>query len=300
MHARSCAGVRGDDSRPSRGFTLIELLVVIAIIAILIGLLLPAVQKVRDAAARSTCQNNLKQIGIGLHAYHDAGKQFPPGFSSTTGDTNRGWGWGTYILPYIEQGPLFTQINPDQTAMTAGALAAPTDPPSNILQTRINLYICPANRPPQTNVNRGNYGTSNYSGVFGWHTTAGTDQNTKGNGMLFPRSAVHFGDVPDGTSNTLFVGERAYGKVGTVTYSGSIWPGNFNAWASTIRHIDSTTSTTEYVIQGTDVYAYSSSHTNGVNFVFGDGSVRFLTKSVDAGVQGALAARNDGNTVNVP
>src|SRR5262249_56653217 len=125
-------------------FTLIELLVVIAIIALLVGLLLPAVQKVRDAAARSSCQNNLKQVGLALQGYHDANRKFPPGYSSGVtpngDDTGPGWGWATYILPHMEQQPLFSQID----------LGIPIEAPRHAAArtTAMKSYLCPADAPP--------------------------------------------------------------------------------------------------------------------------------------------------------
>src|SRR5438552_1586910 len=123
------------------GFTLIELLVVIAIIAILIGLLVPAVQQVREAAARAQCQNNLKQLGLACHGYHDSNKRFPPGYTAAAAysdgatDTAPGWGWAAYLLPYLEQAPLFRQI--DFTRPIQGQAAA---------QAVLPLLLCPSDQ----------------------------------------------------------------------------------------------------------------------------------------------------------
>src|SRR5262245_23638724 len=120
--------------RGRRGFTLVELLVVIAIIGILMGLLLPAVQKIRDAAARTQCQNNLHQIGLALHGFHDVYKFFPPGYRATAAypDTTPGWGWAAHILPFIEQNPVAQLINFDQPVEASAAT-----------QTVIPLFVCP-------------------------------------------------------------------------------------------------------------------------------------------------------------
>src|SRR6476646_8069277 len=189
---------------PRRAFTLIELLVVIAIIAILIGLLLPAVQKIREAANRMKCSNNLKQIGLGLHNYHDTAGKFPAGWITTTPNTAGYWGWGVELLPYIEQDNLYRRLNPTQRtlqqAFQSDLLA---------LQTPLSVYRCPSDTGGPMNQNR------KFSVMLPGQTVAISISNYPGNGgnsgdhgLFQANTQVGFADIVDGTSNTIAVGER--------------------------------------------------------------------------------------------
>src|SRR5262249_8657717 len=205
--------------KPGRlAFTLIELLVVIAIIAILIGLLLPAVQQVREAANRTACQNNLKQIGLALHSFHDARKRFPPGYwdPRPPPQLGPGWGWPVYLLLYLEQAPLYRALKVDSELFGSGKNLAP---PTPLTQTALSIFRCPSDTGPAINPNYDNHATSNYRGVMAGRapviaTAAGNvvKLNTPFDafdGMFWRNSKVRVADVTDGLSNTLAVGETA-------------------------------------------------------------------------------------------
>jgi prepilin-type N-terminal cleavage/methylation domain-containing protein/prepilin-type processing-associated H-X9-DG protein len=291
--------------RPT-GFTLIELLVVIAIIAILIGLLLPAVQKVREAAARAKCVNNLKQVGLALHNYEGTYQHFPPGYVAagpyTDGatDTAPGWGWGTHLLPYLEQDNLYRAIN----------LNLPVEHPQNTAAVRqvVKLYVCPSDLAPDAAfaVPDGfgaavvTAGPSSYAACIGGDES-GPDDPT-GAGAFYRHSRTRVADVTDGTSNTIFVGERAWANAkgvwagapaGAVCAGGpkNPCPGSpsGSAPAPTLvlahTHLNNALTDTDGGLDD-----FSSLHTGGANFLFGDGSVRFLRSVTGDNADGSYTA----------
>ncbi len=190
------------------GFTLIELLVVIAIIAILISLLLPAVQKVREAASRTECVNNLKQIALGCHSYIDTYKKFPAGNTSYSIPIY-GWSWQALILPYIEQDTVYQMAQAAANAPNGWYPYAPVNP---ALSVKIEIYTCPSDERSlvATDVDGYTIAFTSYLGVSGLSADEeppDPDPSSR-DGIFYLNSQVRLVDIADGTSNTLLVGER--------------------------------------------------------------------------------------------
>ncbi len=265
----------------SRGFTLIELLVVIAIIAILIALLLPAVQQAREAARRSTCKNNLKQIGIALHNYHGTHKMFPPGWID---HTSGGIGWGLFLLPSVDQAPLYKSIGNLSTGAKPGTASK--------YQAVVPVYLCASDPSANINSRRGNHAKSNYHAFEG---DADSGQSGRGNGLFFANSNIRIRDITDGVTNTVAIGERSWSGTGSGK-SGAIWAG-LRARGNHGEISDFTQNSAGRRINGTHDNATSSSHTGGAQVVLGDGSVRFLSENLNGTVWENLGQRNDGNVI---
>jgi prepilin-type N-terminal cleavage/methylation domain-containing protein/prepilin-type processing-associated H-X9-DG protein len=288
---------------PRRAFTLIELLVVIAIISMLIGLLLPAVQKVRESAARSRCVNNLKQIGLALHGFHDANQGLPPGYlaampySDGATDTAPGWGWAAFLLPYLEQDNLTRQLN----------FALPVER-SAAIQTRLKVYLCPSDPIPVGTfaVSDGFGGTRAMAAPCSYAACCGGDESDTfgptGLGVFYRNSRTRLTDITDGTSQTLLVGEKAWSNAEGIwagAISGAViqrGPSNPNPGggaasypAATLvlshSHLNNATTDTDGGLDD-----FSSKHTNGSNFLFADGSVHFVRSIPGDNADGSFTA----------
>ena len=313
------AGARVDKSvRRSRGFTLIELLVVIAIIAILIALLLPAVQQAREAARRSTCKNNLKQLGLALQNYHDTHSVFPPGGvigpcggsppTNLTGlqecgnGESLGGNWLLYILPQMEQGPLWDKAAPILSARD------PLDYMNNIFgHFSPAAYRCsshPWDRRSNVafrsieHMSRGNYAANYGSGDL----TASYSGQTAG--VFTINSSTNIRDITDGTTNTLLVGEVNYINDVTADARGAwVYSGMGGSAFSTGRNPNSVTpdilsrctNTAEMPCteanDGTQIATLRSYHTGGVQVCLVDGSCRFISENISQAIWQALGTR---------
>ncbi len=341
-------------SSSSKGFTLIELLVVIAIIAVLIALLLPAVQNAREAARRAGCVNNLKQIGLALHNYNQAMSVFPPGYVSSINkiitnacdmdqenqsgvDLGTGWAWGSMILPFLEQQPLYNTINFNLS------VAYPANNTCSL--TALTIYLCPSDSGPSVvpvfedppdPANPGSYNAThivdtlsrgNYVGMYGLgeicsQSNALDAANNNGLGPMGSHAGIFYRNVStsiagitDGTSNTTMVGERSHNLSYVTWVARSIngWLGKtslveggtdqFNpspeeCWTQILGPCGLEDGLRTINNPEAHVEDYWSMHTGGANFMFADGSVHFLKTSINPIPWRALATRNWGEVIS--
>jgi len=335
------------------GFTLIELLVVIAIIAVLIGLLLPAVQKVREAAARLQCQNNLKQLGLACHTYHDVNAFFPPGNKFVPDPTpgNVGWSgtdpangwkgsWHVFVLPYMEQDNIYRKIpqlgtptaNSYMLAQQAGVYPVrlpygrcPSDDYNSAAYMTnyvgsmgpqcLSSAFCPELNPYGIYCDPKNNGLGDWG--YGASPAFGDTYNGSSDGLrgMFGRlgAKINIASVPDGLSNTLLIGEtlgrqNVYMQAWAGASLGPAWGSN-----SSSESVGDTIIPINYVTDDTTfngcpnpsrngwnlalAWGFKSNHSGGANFVFGDGSVHYLSQTIDHKAYQLLGCRNDGQPI---
>ncbi|QDV69102.1 Type II secretion system protein G precursor [Rosistilla carotiformis] len=312
-------------NRQNAGFTLVELLVVIAIIGILVGLLLPAVQQAREAARRMQCSNNLKQLGIALHNYHDTFQAMPSGYIdirnlNSVVDNKGHWSWSAFILPFVELGNVQDILDVGRTTPSE-ALSVHQD----VMQSLYPAFRCPSDTGPDhsstsqcagcciENSTGDNLGLSltNYLGVNNsaypraLKATNFGDGTSGATGIFFRDSDTRFRDIVDGTSNTLMVAERAY-RVGKSAYlAGELFaardyngggPSNWQHGSDAAQGVPRILLTTIFSPNNPtgsaatinhNAMGMSSLHPGGAQVCFADGSVRFLAETIHSNTSGA-------------
>lgn len=311
---------------------MIELLVVIAIIAVLIALLLPAVQQAREAARRTQCKNHMKQLGLALHNFHDVFQRFPPGaqevvYKTPRIDTTmiRGTSWLVFILPYVDQAPLYTKYD--------FTLAYGTSPnPTNVGANVIPGYYCPSGPPPKQYLDPNGGMTTNpsthYYGVMGpggatnptVNTYKGTAYNyvvgSPVNNAAYATDGIlgqyrdttgsvttgyygSFALILDGSTNTLLVAERSNSLPSGQTNDYRSWIRGQNGGSGATKNVTYPINSTFY--NGSNNFndiSFGSNHVGGCHFTLGDGSVRFISQNIDMSLYKALASRQSGEPVS--
>lgn len=291
-------------NRPrQRGFTLIELLVVIAIIAILIALLLPAVQQAREAARRTQCKNNLKQIGLALHNYHETHGQFPMGATRT----RQGLSWHVSILPQIDQAPRFAQFDMEAPGDT---FDSGTNRPL-CRDGEIAAWLCPSGTEVKADDNASDYtthyygvmgptGTNPQSGVAYKENTGGVHGGFSQEGMFYMAETRKIRDCTDGASNSMHVGEISWSdRNGNATrYRAWTRGGGVNEFIAPAKNMAQQINA-DYTALFNDM-SFGSNHVGGAQFLMGDGRVRFVSENVDYNLLLSSASIAGGEASVVP
>jgi prepilin-type N-terminal cleavage/methylation domain-containing protein len=300
------------------GFSLIELLVVIAIVAVLLALLLPAVQAAREAARATQCRNNLKQIALALHNYHDRAGVLPPAWTADPYWLTQGWGWGAMLLPDMEQSTLFQQLRFDESMTSAASRQWH-------LQS-VPTFVCPSDAFPLSGtviVQEPEFwpripaasaflhppppklfpmAKSNYPAVYG--STAAVDDPDLGNGLFFRNSSVRLRDVTDGTSQTLMVGERRTTQRQTIDYMGNeLTYVDMTTWIGVLPWCSDPSSRVigsghvPPVLTDRSFPGFNSQHSGGTFFGLADGSVRMISNTIDTTTYRSLMTRSGGEVL---